>query len=575
MTKRTIRISGAALALVLLSLMMSSLACYSGQIPGVLELTPFYTPTPLPVADDDGRFGVLEVVLAPQESGRPFFNLTTDPEPLEDSLVNSKAMCEGNSAALVLYAGLEATGDVYYLVDCAGSVGWAVETRLAGPLNFSKNELAVTVAEAGAQSVSMLDDMFRPMLANPLQSCKPETIVMVSDVQAADPDTDGIKELFYRIECPTTGGPLRGWVTNVDLVGPVEINVGDSALAITSTDQSNQYQLANEPAPLTDENAVEGDCQQGDILQAEEARLVDETVFYRMTCGDAEGWVDQSRFVGPLRYRTGMSMIIYNPPIFVFEDELTASQQGAVIEVADETEGVDATDTEATDAEIVEGDGELEAHERKVVQYTPPLYLTSSPGPAILEGEGANVVGQCTSGTVTTIEDYTGLETIYYRVTCDECVETETDDDGELVCAAVETRDGWLEQQYLQGPLDFATGDTVMFKSGSKAIEATEDGIEYARIPLSLTGAASVGRFTEWSGRCPLDQGMTITDIVLEKARTSNTFTFYYQVECMGQVATTEQVVEGGVSRPEVTYNTDETELISGYVSARDVELAE
>ncbi len=576
MTKRTMHISGAALVLVLLSLMMASLACYSGQIPGVFELTPYDAPTPLPVVDD-GRFSVLEVLLAPKEAGRTFFNLTTEAEPLLDNLVNSKTMCEGNSAATVLYAGRDDSGDVFYLIDCSGAVGWASEGRLAGPLKFSRDELAITVAEPGSQSIKLLDDLFQPMMANPLQSCKPETVVRVSDIQAADPDGDGVKNLFYRVECPTTGGPLKGWVTNVDLVGPVEINVGDSALAITSTDTGAQYQLASEPAPLTDTNAVEGDCQQGDILQAKEARLVGEIVFYRVTCGDIEGWVDQSRFVGPLRFRPDMRTIIYVPPSFVFEDELTASQQGIVTEVTSTDEGTDTTDTTATDTTAAaEGTSDLAAYERKVVQYTPPLYLTDKPGPAVLEGDGANVVGQCESSTVATIEDYTGLDTVYYRVSCDECVETQTDENGDLVCAATETRDGWVEQQYLQGPLDFVTGDKVVFKSSSKAIETDEaDGIQYARIPVNLTGAASVGRFTEYAGRCPLDESMTITGIVLEKARTSNTFTFYYTVECMGQAATTVQVVEGGVSRPEVTYNTDQTELISGYVSARDIEPVE
>jgi hypothetical protein len=49
-TKRHTRITG-ALLLVFTSLMLASLACYSGQIPGVFELTPYHTPTPLPLAE--------------------------------------------------------------------------------------------------------------------------------------------------------------------------------------------------------------------------------------------------------------------------------------------------------------------------------------------------------------------------------------------------------------------------------------------------------------------------------------------------------------------------------------------
>lgn len=72
------RVSG-ALLLVVASLILASLACYSGQIPGVFELTPYYTPTPMPTPAES-RLQVGDTAYAPQEMGRPFFYLSIYPE---------------------------------------------------------------------------------------------------------------------------------------------------------------------------------------------------------------------------------------------------------------------------------------------------------------------------------------------------------------------------------------------------------------------------------------------------------------------------------------------------------------
>ena len=571
MTNRKTRISG-ALLIVVISLLLASLACYSDQIPGVLELTPYYTPTPFPVAEN-ARFGVLEEVLAPKEAGSAFFNLTTDPEPLLDSLVNSKTMCQGNSAAQVLYAGTDSSG-TYYLVECSGSVGWALEDRLAGPLKFATGNLALTVAAVGSQAVAILDDNLQPMPMNPLLSCKPETIVSVSEIRAADPDGDSIKDVFYRIECPVGN---NGWVTNADLAGPVEMNVEDRALALSSVDATfgDPYGLTNEPAPVTDANAVEGDCYEGSILVAKEAQLVGDSVYYKMECGEIEGWTSQDRFVGPLLYNVDDHTVIYIEPQFIFSDQVPAELTGEVAVVGDEEVQDSGAATEEQPPAAEEDAAPSGEEERKVVQYTPPLYLTDKPGPAIPAGEDANVVGQCTSNTAAHIEEFAVLESIYYRISCDECAATETDSDGEAVCTTYETRNGWVEQKYLEGPIDYVPGQMVTFKATSLAIETSEDGVEYARIPANLAGASALGRYTEFGGRCPFDEGVEVTGVVLEKARTSNTFSFYYQIQCMGQPASIRQVTEGGVTRPEISYDPESEALITGFASARDLQALE
>lgn len=561
MRTRNTRIS-VALLLVLVSLLLASTACYSGQL-GMFELTPFYTPTPLGIPETS-RFSALEQVLAPQEAGRTFFNLTVDPEQLSPSLVNSKSMCQGDSAAQVLFVGVDHNDDLYYLINCVGSVGWVAEERLAGPLMFAKDDLALTVLREGStgQSIELLDDSFRALPFNPLQSCKPETVVRVNDIIASDPDGDDLKDIFYQVECPTTGGPLKGWVTNADLFGPVELDVDGRALAFAS---EGEFQMANEPAPVSEENVVETDCAAGDILITEEVQLVDDVAYYSMTCGEDSGWVTADAFVGPLNFEEDVNVVVYVPSIPVFADDL-AAQEAAAAETDEATaeDSEDVTEEPVVDEAAAEGASGPSALGREVVEITPPLYLTENPGPAIVDGDDANVVAECSSGMVAHINEYAAADTIYYYLNCNECT---VDDAGDLIC---EERTGWGEQQYLQGPVDFVIGQQVAFEDRSSAIEEDENGVVWARIPPNIESAGTIGSYTKFAGRCLQEDGLEITGIVLEKDRTRNQFSFFYAVQCTGQSSTITEEKDGSVVRPKVEYNDDET-LVTGYASGRDL----
>jgi hypothetical protein len=551
-----------ALLVVLVSIMFGSLACYSGQVPGLFELTPFYTPTPLNIPEE-AKFEVMETVLAPQEPGRTFFYMTTDAEPLAESLVNSKSSCEGDSPAQVLYVGVDHFGDTLYLIDCGGSVGWVEEKRLVGPLSFSKDDLAIAIAPDGvATSVELLDQKnnFRPMPFSPLQTCKPETLVSVNTIVAADINDDGVKTLFYEIDCPTTGGPLKGWVVAESLFGPVEINVDARAIAVDPAD--GDFALTTEPAPIGEADVVEGDCAVGSVMTALEVRLVDNVAYYKVTCGDVEGWVDQSLFIGPLKYDVGINTVLYVPPVQVFADTLPGTEGDAPV-VEDGGE----------EAVVPEGDSETvatNAHEREVLIFSPPVPLTENPGPAILSGDDANVIGQCDSGQVAHVNEYAATSSIYYNVDCKECVAE--DEDG--VCTEYADHTGWTDQHYLQGPIDFVIGQEVVFKESSRVVYEPEDeeGVLWARIPPSIGTADVPGNNTEYVGRCPADEPLMITGISLQKDRTRNRFTFYYAVECTGQTSNIGQEPTGTNSyRVVVTYN-DNSELLSGFATARDLE---
>lgn len=548
----------AALLLVGISLMLASLACYSGQIPGVFELTPFYTPTALPTVDA-GKFAVLDNVLVPLEPGRPTFALTIYPEPLLPNAMNSKLSCLGDSTAQVLYAGRGADGQNYYLINCSGSVGWAAESRLIGPLQFLREDLGIAQAPPGAQAVEMYDDRFRPMPFNPLQMCKPETIVTVLQVGSADSDGDGAPEPFYQIDCPTPSGPVKGWVIGDSLFGPIEINIGERAIALPDPAGGDSFLMASEPGPVVEETAVTGECRAGSILQAKETEVVNGVAYYKMSCGDVEGWVDDSRFVGPLRYDVDQLAVIVVQPMLVFADQLASiiAEYAGEVPVEEVAAPEEKTAPELTSVE-----------QRQVVEYTPPLLLASEPGPAIPQGENANVVGRCENNTVARLLEFAATDKVYYRIECTECVAREENEDGELVCTATELRQGWAAQDFLEGPVPFVIGQHVVFKSSSKAVMTDEDGTKYARIPANLTGAASIGQYTEFTGRCPLEQGVDVIGVVAEQARTSSKYNFYYQVSCMGQVA----VRQGESPKQETVYLPGEPTLITGVVSVRDLE---
>jgi hypothetical protein len=327
---------------------------------------------------------------------------------------------------------------------------------------------------------------------------------------------------------------------------------------------------------VTDDNLV-GECPDGFVLSILEAKRIEDKAYYNVQCGEIEGWIEQANLIGPLIYRPDDFVIIYVPSQFVYVDELSPDAVGATAAI-DDTEtadsAIDDNTDNITDGETDNGaDGESggEDNMRPVVEYTPPAYLTDAPGPVILQGENSNVVGQCGSQATANILDYQGVDDIvYYQITCDRC--TESDETG--ACLATESQQGWIKQASLKGPLDFAPGDSVQFRASSKAIMTdAETGTQYARIPSNITGASAIGDYTTYDGRCLYEDGMTVTGVVLDKARTSNRFIFYYAVECEGQPAIiTLETDHAGKTRPVITYDTEKTDLVSGYALGRELE---
>ncbi len=781
MNKKTLGLSG-ALMLVIMMLMLASLACYSGDL-GLFELTPFYTPTPLPV-DENAQFDVLETVLAPNEEGEAFFYMTLKPEPLLDNKTNTKALCEGNSAADILYAGriyeeggdlylnegeyegrvmipdieadngvihvlngvllpegvdqlprgtpaadgaavdaaagagdgqdmlsllqqddrfdfailtaaLEKAGlaatlqgdgpftlfappdeafenmlslqgltvdeflasdpdalaeillyhvaegqllqedlaqmetvstlhgtkvtiavaNIYYLADCVGSVGWVVEERLAGPLDFPRGQLALTLTQDDSDVVTLLDDQFEPQPAVAFgPQCAPGTIVPILRIHAFDKDGDGIREIYYRAECPlydTMGnfaGYQKGWLTNNDLAGPAEIKVQQRALPILPPDAGPDFQLTTEPMPRTDPNVEFVDCPMDAVLRATDAQLIDDSeIYYKFTCmyeGDdgtpqeAEGWLDQRYFVGPLLYDPGIDVLLLASPVPFFADELpeeiaeqarTAAEQGTT-EVEDDAGDAAADDVAADTGDDVAAAGGAEDAKRFVIDFAQPLYLTTDPALAIPAGDDANVLGQCTPDTVASIQEYEGVDTIYYYITCTGCQLDQAELTVEVafeglrgtttvrsICLEEQVLEGWIMQDNLKGPLAFVPGDVTRYIEDSDAWIEDDDGDRrYVRIPKTEVGASGFGKRSEYAGRCLPMEPIVVEGVRLSQAETSTDYEIFYEVSCNGEPAYIEYYEDAdGTREPQTFYREGELEKIEGLALPRDLEPVE
>ncbi|NDJ74940.1 MAG: hypothetical protein GYB65_01665, partial [Chloroflexi bacterium] len=356
--------------------------------------------------------------------------------------------------------------DVYYLVDCVGSVGWVVEDRLAGPLGFQVEQLAITVSRGDSPYVTLLDETLMP-LADPeppfagadVNACRPGNIVEVLRIQAADRDLDGIQEVYYRIECPLTNsfgqlmGKTKGWVTNFDLFGPARIKDTDDAnvenRAIIPEGETEFLLELPTDGDVFEEMVTAGEaretvtCSEETPLLAQETRQIGNQIYYRFECTSTEGglvngWTDQSAFVGPLLYDPGVSALLSPASFPILTEELPESIReeadalaASLREVPDE-EPEEETDDAAAESSAAGDEEETEAAQN-VVYFNSPLYLTDNPGipldPNKLgEGETGNVVFQCLPNEIGPITEYAGIQsndpdadTIYYLVSCRGC----------------------------------------------------------------------------------------------------------------------------------------------------------
>lgn len=391
----------------------------------------------------------------------------------------------------------------YYLVVCTGTVGWANEDRLAGPVNFVRGQSALTRAvglrgeelpvDAGRPVFSIHDGTAPPISPNfpASKACNVNEVVDILDISAVeDATTDSGFQVWYQIDCPQSGG--RGWVIEARLFGPLRLPAVNG-LGIVMSDTEAPITLTEVAGLTSDTNPTVGTCNPSDVLQTlgfanlpAEDGSVDS--YYAIDCSGVVGWTSQDSLI-EIPYAL-------NTYVMVVGDENRGT-------VATEEETTDeGVDTEATTTD--EGDTDAALLDLGAAANYLPVPITRDPEPAF---EG-NIEGTCDSGTVVQLQAVRSWEDlVFYQVTCGEVT-------------------GWLESRYLPNSVTYEIGNSVWFVRASKTPRgALEEG-------YSIRGEPS--RVGVVVGQCQLFNEARVDGAIFEpKALRRLGFRLYYQITCL------------------------------------------
>jgi len=501
--------------LVCMLLTLAALACYSDSPFYPYELTPApptATPAPTPQAGQ-ARLAVGDLAFSPTSVTEAAFRLelTRYPEPLRSDLSNKAPQpCSQNAVVEVLYSGVHLSGAVYHLIDCNGAVGWAHEDSLLGPVQIVTNNRALTnetgLDENRVFKIEVSDPPFREN--DPFRQRLDCRLNDTVDVVAMIGFSTG--ELYYKIRCPNPLNPAianLGWVVENALFGPVRFRNGEKGIV---AEEADQIALRTEP----DGGDVVATCERGQTIQITDTpvvRLGDE-LFYEVTCAQGIGWANQDFLVGPLPYEEGTRVLVTAPGV-----QNSAATQAPI-----------APDPETPPEQL--SDEQAAEPESAPLRYVAPL--TNTPGAALVAEQ---IVGECADATITTIQDFAGVDgEVYALVECEGVV-------------------GWLDQTVLYGRVGYAVGDTVLLAE-SALLGFNQRGI-YLSIELfdieGPSGGASV-----IAGECAFDFD-TFTPIPAElldvgyyRSSTGNVVGVFYRAACQDKDG---QRIEGWINQRRIS----------------------
>ncbi|MCB9438233.1 MAG: hypothetical protein H6673_14755 [Anaerolineales bacterium] len=394
----------------------------------------------------------------------------------------------------------------YYLVVCTGTVGWANEERLAGPINFVRGQSALTLAkglrgedlplDAGRPVFSIHDGTAPPISPNFPASkvCNVNEVVDILDVSAVEDATTATGfQVWYQIDCPQSGG--RGWVIEDRLFGPLRLPAVNG-LGIVMSDTEAPIDLTETAGATSGANTTVGTCTPSDVihtlgfanLTAEDGSIQS---YYNIDCVGIVGWTSQDPLI-EIPYSL-------NSYVMIIGDE----KRDTGVTEEDTTE--DGTDTEAT----VTDEGDTTDTDTALLDLGAaanylPVPITRNPEPAF---EG-NIEGTCNSGTVVQLEDVRSWEDlVFYQVTCGDVA-------------------GWLESRYLPNSVTYEIGSPVWFVRASKTSRGVpEEGYSIRGEP-SRVGAVV--------GQCQLFSEAQVDGAIFEpKALRRLGFRLYYQITCL------------------------------------------
>lgn len=369
--------------------------------------------------------------------------------------------------------------NTWYLVACTGTVGWAAEERIAGPVLFSRGESALTrpidnrgnpIREGGPFAIYGAADSTSIQLPPTVQCGSPGDVVDVTDVTSIDQD------LYYEIRC--NNGSI-GWVTGDRLFGPLVLPAVDGQ-GIVAPENGNSINLTSSPAG----SEVVGSCDANTEIKTigfnaigEENQLVP---YYHIDCNGTRGWAIQNDLL-EIPYSVGIYTVLVG-------DE---AEDVAPVEAA---EGEDASDS--PDEETATEESEFA-----------PVPLTSEPAIAGAD----NIIGECPSGTTVLLENVAtsaGTGIIFYQITCGD-------------------NTGWVEERYMPNSVQYEPGLIIYFMETTNAIDDPFEGFILDLVPSQVSTPV---------GACALYQPAEITNIAIEeKALARLGYRLYYEVSCLNE----------------------------------------
>ncbi len=397
----------------------------------------------------------------------------------------------------------------YYLVTCAGTVGWVNENRIAGPVAIARGQSAQTLnvgirpgpATGGFQLHEGAEPPTNAATPPSSRTCEVGEVVDVTDISAVE-DVTGQFKIWYQIFCPTSG--VQGWVAEDRLFGPLVLPATEGQGIISS--DVGVVQLTANPGDPVDENSPV--CEANTLFETQAFANVETengyVPYYQVSCGDNTGWVRQSTDDGQL--------------ILL---ELTHLPDNLVVAIGEQSlqDAVEGEDEDGT-----------EDSEDSIISDYAPVPLTNEPAIALEAVEGSdvesNIVGRCPSGTVVPINEVQPRnEVIFYHVTC----VLEYDETG----AVVNEVEGWVEDRFLPNATAFGPGRIGWFTQESPPkITGTRETYE-GRV---LFGEPQLAGDNPRVGQCDLFQPITVDAVALrEKALyvVGSKFRLFYQITCL------------------------------------------
>jgi hypothetical protein len=372
-----------------------------------------------------------------------------------------------------------------------------------------------------------------------------------------------------------------GWAAEANLLGPLQVLVGDRALTTEGgLDENGQYKIEASDPPYKADDPFRSklDCKLDDTVDiiAMQGYITGE-LYYKVRCqhpfnpvGVNIGWTTAAGLFGPVRFRNGERGLV--PQEVAQLTLLSEPQRGNTVVACEPGEVVEITDTPV---QILEGPagpelyyemrcdgGQGWANQNQVVgplryaigervlltapgvsnsaetgapaelEATPTPELTPAPTSEPLPPPGVtlsqtpgfptadNTAGFCPDASPLLIEALAGFEgEIYAQVTC-------------------EGAQGWLLVDHVFGPVNFALGETLLLGEGA-LLGFGEKGIYLSIRLFDIEGSSGGSRVI--AGECAFDQNdpqavpAQILDLGYYRNASGNVAGVFYQVECLSK----------------------------------------